>query len=140
MSNTFIFKNDNNVSVKLIKHNFSKGFTIRKEEVMFRRINTYLIKNKLINGNIIDLGAWIGDNTIPWAINLKHIIYAIDPSPSNINFIQLMSKANNIQNIITIQKAISEKNQILGTNQHINHCTFSDNGLDYSKKNKGLAP
>jgi hypothetical protein len=46
-------------------------------EVMFRRINTYLIKNKIIKNNIIDLGAWIGDNSIPWAKNIDGTVYAI---------------------------------------------------------------
>ena len=92
-----IFTNDNNVNIKLINHNFSNYFVMRdNHEIMFRRINTYLIKNKLINGNIIDLGAWIGDNSIPWAMNVSHTIYAIDPSNDNINYIEDMAKANNI--------------------------------------------
>ena len=121
-----IFTNDNNVNIKLINHNFSNYFVMRdNHEIMFRRINTYLIKNKLINGNIIDLGAWIGDNSIPWAMNLTHTIYAIDPSPNNINYIEQMAKANNIMNIKTIQKAIGDKNEIIGTDDNINHCSFS---------------
>lgn len=129
MKNNVKFTNDNNVNINLVKHNFSKSFLVRdNHEVMFRRINTYLIKNKLIDGNIIDLGAWIGDNSIPWAMNLTHTIYAIDPSPNNINFIEQMALANNIRNIKTIQKAIGDKNEIIGTNKNINHCSFSKKG------------
>tara|TARA_B100001250_G_scaffold186615_1_gene160418 strand:+ start:978 stop:2036 length:1059 start_codon:yes stop_codon:yes gene_type:complete len=129
MKNYALFTNDNNANVKLIKHNFSNSFKRRNShEVMFRRINTYLIKNKLIDGNIIDLGAWIGDNSIPWAMNLTHTIYAIDPSPNNINYIEQMAKANNIMNIKTIQKAIGDKNEIIGTSGSINHCSFSKKG------------
>jgi FkbM family methyltransferase len=124
-----IFTNDNHINVKVIDHTFSSTFIKRdNHEVMFRRINSYLIKNKLIDGNIIDLGAWIGDNSIPWAMNLSHIIYAIDPSPNNINYIEQMAKINNIKNIKTIQKAISDKNEIIGTNHHINHCSFNKEG------------
>ena len=65
------------------------------------------------------------DNSIPWAMNLTHTIYAIDPSPNNINYIEQMAKANNIMNIKTIQKAIGDKNEIIGTNNNINHCSFS---------------
>jgi len=129
MTNSVIFKNDDNVNIKLINHSFSDRFEGRdNHEVMFRRINTYLIKNNFINGNIIDLGAWMGDNSIPWALNLSHTIYAIDPSPNNINYIEQMVEANNIKNIKTIQKAISDKNEIIGTNDDINHCSFSKNG------------
>ena len=50
MKSNVIFTNDNNVNVKLINHNFSNDFIRRdKHEVMFRKINTYLIKNKLID-------------------------------------------------------------------------------------------
>ena len=129
MQSNVLFTNDDNVNVKLIKHKFSKYFIKRdKHEVMFRRINTYLIKNKLIDGNIIDLGTWIGDNSIPWAMNSNHTIYAIDPSSNNISYIEEMAIKNNITNIKTIQKAIGDKNEIIGTNDDINHCSFSKNG------------
>lgn len=121
-----IFTNDDNVDIKLINHDFSSKFKKRNNhEVMFRRINTYLIKNKIIDGNIIDLGAWIGDNSIPWAFNLKHTIYSIDPSQNNINYIKQMAIENNINNIKTIQKAIGDKKEIIYTSSDINHCSFN---------------
>jgi len=104
-------------------------------EVYFRKIHSYLIKNKIINGNIIDLGAWIGDNSIPWAKQLNTIIYAIDPSKENINYINSMAIYNNIKNIKTINKAISDKNQIISTLDDINHCSFNDKGLGKIKIN-----
>lgn len=143
-----IFTNDDNVKIKIIDHNNLKFFKVRdSHEVLFRRINTYLIKNNFINGNIIDLGAWIGDNSIPWAMNLKErMIYSIDPSSSNIDFIEKMKIANNISNIKTIQTAISDKNEIISTDDNINHCTFSKEStgknkissvsLDYLYENK----
>lgn len=122
-----VFTNDDNILIKLIKHHFSSIFALRKDnEVLFRKIHTYLIKNKFISGNIIDSGAWIGDNSIPWALNMKeNIIYAIDPSPNNVDFIQQMAKANNISNIQTIQNALSDKIEIIGTNHGLDHCSFS---------------
>ena len=124
-----IFKNDNNTKLKLINHRFSSKFRRRdKHEIFFRKIHSYFIKNKIINGNIIDLGAWIGDNTLPWAKQIDNTVYAIDPSPNNINYIKKMSKYNNISNIKTIQKPISDKNEIIGTNDHINHCSFKNGG------------
>jgi FkbM family methyltransferase len=129
------FTNDNNVTIKLIDHEFSSWLIERdKKEVLFRRINTFLINNNIIKNNIIDLGAWIGDNTIPWAKNIKGIVYSIDPSSDNCNFITKMSELNKLTNIKVIQKAISDKNEILNTNDDINHCSFvyrpTDNGIN----------
>ena len=125
-----IFKNDNNVLIKLINHKFSEKFKVRdNHEIYFRKIHSYLIKNKIINGNIIDLGAWIGDNSIPWAKQLNTTIYAIDPSKENINYINSMAMHNNIKNIKTINKAICDKNKLISTSGNINHCSFNDKGL-----------
>ena len=74
-----------------------------------------LVKNNIINKdkNFIDLGAWIGDNSLPWAKLLKKlngngIIYAIDPSEYNCNFIEKTANLNQLStNIKTIQKAKS---------------------------------
>lgn len=119
------FTNDNNVNIILINSKISNMFRTRdNHEIIFRKINTYLINNKIIQNNIIDLGAWIGDNSIPWAKNIEGNIYAIDPSPDNISFITDTCKVNNISNIKCIQKAISDKNQELYTNDDINHCSF----------------
>ena len=123
-----IFTNDNNVEIELLKnHSFSDMFSRRNNhEVIFRRIHSYLIKKNIIRKNIIDLGAWIGDNSIPWAKQIEGIIYAIDPSPENISFINEMCELNNIKNIITFQKAISDKNEVLYTNDNLNHCSFNN--------------
>jgi len=85
-----IFTNDNNVEILLPDHIFSDIFPKRDySEVYFRRIHTYMINNNIIDTtkNIIDLGAYIGDNTVPWAKNIKGIVYAIDPSSINCSFI-----------------------------------------------------
>lgn len=122
-----VYTNDNNITINLIDHLFSKDLARRdKHEVMFRRINTYLINNNIIqkNKNIIDLGAWVGDNSIPWAKNINGYVYAIDPSPENIRFITNTCEFNNILNVKCIQYAISDKNEILSTNDNINHCSF----------------
>lgn len=131
-----IFTNDNNVEIKLINHKFTKDFIKRDEdEVLFRRINTFLINEKIIQKNIIDLGAWIGDNTIPWAMNLpESIIYAIDPSSRNINFIKDMASLNKINNIKPIQVAVSDKIETLSTHGNIEHCSFVyNNSLNNGK-------
>ena len=88
-------------------------------EKLFRQIHTFLINNSVIKNNIIDLGSCIGDNSIPWAKNIKETVYAIDPSPNNCLYIKEMCKLNEISNIKTIQTAISNTNEVLSTKFNI---------------------
>jgi hypothetical protein len=131
------FTNDDFVSILLLEHNFSYNFKMRdNHEAIFRRINTFLIKNKIIKNNIIDLGAWIGDNSIPWAKNIDGIVYAIDPSEENCNFINKTCELNEIKNVKTIQHAISNVNEELTTNDELNHCSFIYKNPESSVINK----
>ena len=138
------FSNDNGVAIQYhMNHRFAGLFGSRNEhEVMFRRISTYLINQGHIRGNIVDLGAWIGDNALPWTKSLlmaqnatserldtknigpNSVVYAIDPSPDNCQFIQDLASLNNIQNIHVIEKAISDKREVLCTSDHLTHCSF----------------
>ena len=122
------FSNDNGVAIQYhMNHRFAGLFGSRNEhEVMFRRISTYLINQGHIRGNIVDLGAWIGDNALPWTKNIgpNSVVYAIDPSPDNCQFIRDLASLNNIQNIHVIEKAISDKREVLCTNDHLTHCSF----------------
>lgn len=124
-----LFKNDNYVTITLPNHEKSYTFQTRdKHEILFRRISTWLINNRFITKNIIDLGAWIGDNSIPWAKNISGIVYAIDPSDRNCNFINNVCEINNISNVTTFQTAISDKEEVLFTHQYLDHCTFIEGG------------
>ena len=97
----------------------------------------------VFKNNSIDLGAWIGDNTIPWSkrsgsdakrtlsdqkrslSNQKQsVVYAIDPSRENCDFIQRMCDHNKIDNVKIFQTAISDKMETLSTNDDMYHCTF----------------
>jgi len=134
-----IFTNDNNVEILLQGNYFSDIIATRdNHEVYFRRIHTYMINNNIIDTtkNIIDLGAWIGDNTLPWAKNIKGIVYAIDPSSVNCEFIDMMKSLNNLTNIEIIQKAISDKNEILTTNSDLQHCSFVYDNSENNGTNK----
>ena len=73
---------------------------------------------------VVFLGAFIGDNTLPWAKNISGIIYAIDPSFENCEFIDKMAKNNELQNIKIFQTAISDCDEILSTNENLHHCSF----------------
>jgi len=124
--NIINFVNDNNVSISIPNHKYSQEFYRRdNHEIYFRKIHTFLIKNKIIKNNIIDLGAYIGDNSIPWSKNTDSIIYAIDPSDENCNFINILTKLNNIENIKILKTAISDKNEILTSSyNNIHHTSF----------------
>lgn len=141
------FSNDNGAEIKYhMNHRFADLFGTRNEhEVMFRRISTYLINNGHIDGNIVDLGAWIGDNALPWSksfsrLGASHRIYAIDPSHENCQYIRDLAILNNIENITVIKKAISDKREVLYTNDNLTHCSFVNNdGYNTTGENSAIA-
>lgn len=75
--------------------------------------------------NIIDLGAWIGDNSLPWAKMIKGKVFAIDPSSENRNYINRLCNINNIHNIKLITKCISDKEEIVYSNDNLIHAQFN---------------
>jgi FkbM family methyltransferase len=146
------FSNDNGVAIQYtMNHPLAGLFGSRNEhEVMFRRISTYLINNGHVQGNILDLGAWIGDNSLPWSISLlmaqhgsnpgirdpNFVVYAIDPSPENCRFMIDNSALNGIENVVVIQRAISDKREVLSTNEDLTHCTFVSDDSSTTYKNQ----
>tara|TARA_R110000803_G_scaffold29036_5_gene66570 strand:+ start:52 stop:2019 length:1968 start_codon:yes stop_codon:yes gene_type:complete len=122
-----IFPNDNHVNIKIPEHQYSRIFRDRcTAEPMFRKIHTHLFKNKIINGNIIDGGSWIGDNSIPWALlNPGSILYSIDPSKNNLDFQNLIAKTNNIKNLITINTVLSDNNIPVYSSSDEFHMSFN---------------
>jgi FkbM family methyltransferase len=115
----YYFKYDD-VKVKLLKNKkeIYDNFYVRANcEPMLRKLVSYLWDN-FVDKNIIDLGCWIGDNTIPWALKSKGIIYAIDPSVENLNNINELAKINNLNNIITINHTISDTFGEVFTNEN----------------------
>lgn len=127
------FTNDNNVWVNVPEnHDFTKWFINRdKHEPKFRRIVTAFLNLGFINKslNIIDLGAWIGDNTLPWAANIPGTIYAIDPSPKNCDYIRQLCTLNDVKNVKVIQKAISKDGSALSYLWDLQHTSFSPSGI-----------
>lgn len=127
-----VFLNDYNVSInktiKTIEHSFTELFIKQDDyDILFRRIIKYLIKEKFINGNIIDAGAWIGSNSIQWAMNQNNVVYAIDPCLCNIDYITKLAKENDINNIQTQHNVLSDKHETLSTNDEKNNYCFMKN-------------
>lgn len=126
------FTNDNGVWVQVPdNHEFTKWFLPRdRHEPVFRRIITSFYNLGFIDKsqNIIDLGAWIGDNTIPWAANITGTVYAIDPSPRNCQYIRELCHINDVKNVKVIQKAISKDGSDLSYSWDLQHTSFSPSG------------
>jgi len=99
----------------------------RYTERLFRKIIYNLLNENIIdkNKNIIDLGAWIGDNTLPWSKMINGIVYAIDPSTYNCNNIKFLKKVNNIDNIEIIEKAIGDKIETIYYDGDLKHTEFT---------------
>lgn len=120
-------QNDANVKVYIPEyHRYSSSWAARLNlEVFFRRITAELFKSGLIQKNTIDLGAWLGDNTLPWSMLTNGKIYAIDPSEDNISYIKKLIHLNSRSNIVAIQEAICDRDQMISTNQDLHHAEFT---------------
>ena len=125
---TITFVNDGYVKIMIpLDHKHSNTFSARvNKESLFRQVHTYLIKSNIIDPtkNVIDLGAWIGDNSIPWSKLFSGKIYAIDPSSENCEFIQILKEMNSSDNVIILQTAISESERVLHTHGDLHHTSF----------------
>jgi len=99
-------------------------------EKYFRILVKYMYDKSFLDKskNMIDLGAWIGDNTIPWAINIPGTVFAIDPSTDNIKYIDELVYLNNTPNVETICRCISDTNGYAYTTGDIKHAEFNAKG------------
>lgn len=132
-----IFPNDDNVIVIVPQHYHNSNLFKNRphHEAKFRQIITCLIINKVIDTsqNFIDLGAWIGDNAIPWAKLIDGIVYAIDPSPDNCSYIEELMKINHVRNVSVLPYAISDKAETLFYHGGLEHTSFIDSPLNPGK-------
>jgi len=156
-----IFPNEGNQKIKLLNTNLFSFFFRKKrlqiqnnylfgsrpfKESLLRTIVSELINRNVINkeDNIIDIGCWIGDNSIIWGKLLEGgegRIYSIDPSSSNINYAERLSKLNDIENIFWINEVCSDIEGLDVYYQgNLNHCDFNTHGIGkkYFKKTKTL--
>jgi FkbM family methyltransferase len=90
-------------------------------EILFRKIVLKLMDLNLIDKtkNIIDVGGYVGDNSLPWAKNIDGLVYCIEPSDINVEFIKELIDENSIENIKLFKTCISDKEEILSTNNEI---------------------
>lgn len=106
--------------------------TREDKEVLTRAIVVNLYRKNLINRNysIIDIGSWIGDNSMGWALYIlknkgNGKVIAIDPSKSNTKFLERIKQQNKIENLIIETKLASDNAcDHLSPSGNINHTSF----------------
>lgn len=124
----------NNDTVKEIKY-------CAKKEIKFKKLIMDFIKNKDINNNIIDCGAYYGDNSLAWAKIHNGIIYAFEPSRVKCNYIDETCKLNNIKNLKTINYGLSDNNEVINitnpnSHNNNNYIKIKNSNYDSSIKEK----
>lgn len=98
-------------------------------EVLLRRTIFDMYQSGHISSqlSIIDIGCWIGDDSIVWSklLTKNGIVFAIDPSSENLNYGKNIARINNIPNIQWVQAVCAEKEGIkLGFDGSIDHTSF----------------
>jgi FkbM family methyltransferase len=138
MTESIIFPHDNSVVITVPKvfidtdgNNYKwfecYKYNIQNNEKTTRSIVSQLMKLNIIEKerNIIDSGAFIGDNSLPWAKQITGIVYAIDPSLNNELLIKHLCSMNNIQNIIYYRNVLSNNAIKLTYNGDLDFNSFS---------------
>jgi FkbM family methyltransferase len=138
-----IFENDMNVVVSMdLLHPLFEEFAQRvHSEPLFRRISSYIVTNVCNTGStILDCGAWIGDNVIPWAkLFPDKQVFAFDPSPRNCQNMKHLSELNGLTNVHVYELGLSDKEEVLSTDGGLEHCSFTPGDNNKSKKIKAIA-
>lgn len=128
-----VFYHIEDVSIKIPydnhkRHRYYQMFKERSQcEVLFRMLIKFLYQNNILDKtkNIVDLGAWIGDNAIPWSMMIEGTVHAIDPSVENIQYINELKFLNKISNLKTIKHCISDVEEYVYTNDDVKHARFN---------------
>ena len=103
-------------------------------EVLLRILASKILRSCDYVGpqSIIDIGAWIGDNSLVWAKLIQGFkdwrVVAIDPSPRNVSFITQIAAFNSLSNIDVFQCLCSSSAGSLFTlgDGDINHGSFKE--------------
>ena len=143
----------------LIKTNICKFFTIHQNHYKLKFFPTALSQNKWINPNyvhasddpffedyikkgdkIIDVGANVGTVTllVSSLTGNSGMVYSIEPHPRIFKYLQENLKLNNVENVISFNVAIGDKNSTIGfsnkRSDDQNQVTNSESKLTVSLK------
>ena len=89
-----------------------------------------------VNKSIIDIGSYIGDNSIVWSKFLKNSgkVFAIDPYDKNLDFGKMVADINSISNIEFIEAACSDEvGKDLRYGGSLDHVTFKEEINQFQK-------
>tara|TARA_Y100000034_G_C6818307_1_gene368328 strand:- start:116 stop:955 length:840 start_codon:yes stop_codon:yes gene_type:complete len=143
-----IFMGEGNIEIKLPHLRYSDLSSLDKikiidkcfdlstrptQELLLRKIVFNLYEQGIIDKSksIVDIGAWIGDNSLVWSklLNGRAKVFAIEPSPENIFFGKMLSKINQCENITWHQEVCSNKANVeLYFEGSGNHAVFNEEG------------
>lgn len=105
-------------------------------EPLMRLLCQRLMMSPLVGTSdaVIDIGCWIGDNSIPWAQMLPEgTVLAVDPSAENIRFGKSVAACGQVENVIWHEGACSSTDgERLRYHGQIGHASFeldSDDGF-----------
>jgi FkbM family methyltransferase len=107
-------------------------------EALLRRTVFGLLQTGHIDprGSIVDIGSWIGDNTIVWARLLKDdgAVYAVDPSRANLDFGKKVADLNHVTNIRWVQAVCADRPGLkVNLCGDLDHAQFSDTAGDHTR-------
>lgn len=126
-----IFPFEQNIIIYLPKgypgQSFEMTWRAQKEPVK-RIVCTTIINNIIGQGGVfVDVGCYIGDNSLAWASMLLDkggTVIACDPALENVNFIQECKKINSINNLVVKKQLISDDNGRYKPLEALKHSEF----------------
>ena len=99
------FRKNNCKNNKIEKYNFTGDYNLH----LFINLNFTEEERKLIrNRDIIDAGAFTGDTSIPLSTITEKKVFAFEPFYDSFNLLSKNVEANNIKNIIPINKSLGD--------------------------------
>ena len=114
---------------KAIKFSMRPNAEVRMRQIVFKLFQSNLIDE---NKSVIDIGGWIGDNSLVWATLLKSngTVYSVDPSPDNLKFMQKVASINSINNLELIKAICADTSNLLVEKLgSIDHAQFSTSNV-----------
>lgn len=130
---TALYQYEGNVLLRLDKacdHDLNYSLVWRSKcEPLKRIIVSKLISSgNLKNKTILDIGAYIGDSSIPWLALSSHLnhdlqVCAIDPCQENIDFIKATALYNNLE-IIALCSLLSDRVERYAPVESWSHSSF----------------
>ena len=129
------------LSVFMNYFNFVKTVALdnrTNSEPLLRYLVSELYQSGFVNADlaIVNIGAWIGDNSLVWAkllsVTGKGKVFAIDPSEENLKFIKNTANHNSITNLETVAAVCSDQEGYkMNFSGSLTHASFSNSGLGY---------